>query len=140
MEFLKAFVLDGTEHKLNILWENEEPLFRAKEIGKVLGMVNIRETIKNYDENERVVRIIDSSNGEQETTFLTECGLYRLLMASRKPAARAIEQIHPITGEVVQRFVSMVDITKSIRVARASLQDAITNSHILKGFVWRYAQ
>lgn len=78
MEFLKAFVLDGTEHKLNILWENDEPLFRANEVGKVLGIVNIRTSIKSFDDTEKVVHPMYTLGGEQETTFLTETGLYRL--------------------------------------------------------------
>lgn len=92
MEFLKAFVLDGTEHKLNILWENDEPLFRANEVGKVLGIVNIRTSIKSFDDTEKVVHPMYTLGGEQETTFLTETGLYRLLTVSKKPAARPFQK------------------------------------------------
>lgn len=92
MEIFKAFVLDGTEYNFNILWENDEPLFRANEIEKVLGFTNIRVTIKSFDNTEKVVRKAYSRGGEQETTFLTECGLYKLLMISRKPAVRPFQK------------------------------------------------
>ena len=38
MDILKAFVLNGYEHNINILWDDNKPLFRASEITKVLDM------------------------------------------------------------------------------------------------------
>ena len=45
--------------------------FKALDIGKVLGILNIRQSIKNYDEDdERVVRkVYDLKGCEQDTIF-----------------------------------------------------------------------
>jgi prophage antirepressor-like protein len=93
MEIFKAFTLDGMEHNVHILWENDEPLFRAKEIGRVLDITNIFTSLKSFDDTEKVLRsTYHIHGGEKDTTFLTECGLYKLLMISRKPAARPFQK------------------------------------------------
>ena len=58
MNILQAFVLNGTSHEINILWENEKPYFRASEIGKILQMTNIRATLngKNFDKDEKTIK------------------------------------------------------------------------------------
>mgnify|MGYP000029070680 FL=1 len=52
----------------------EEPLFKAKDIGQLLEMSNIREVIKNFNERQKVVSLTDTLGREQNTTFLTEQG------------------------------------------------------------------
>ena len=49
MDILKAFVLDGKEHNINILWKDEKPLFRASEIGNILDIKDIHTSIRNFD-------------------------------------------------------------------------------------------
>jgi prophage antirepressor-like protein len=92
LDVLKAFVMNGETYEVDIVWEGSRPLFRASDIGTVLGMVNIRATMQGYDEDEKVVVSIDSLGGKQATTFLTERGLYRLLMQSRKAVARPFQK------------------------------------------------
>jgi len=54
--------------------------FKASDVGKILDIVNIRTSIINFDEDEKVVRTTYSSNGgNPETIFLTSQGVYRLL-------------------------------------------------------------
>jgi prophage antirepressor-like protein len=54
--------------------------FTASDIGKALHLTNIRASIQNYDEDEQVVRkAYDLRGCEQDTTFLTSQGVYRLL-------------------------------------------------------------
>ena len=56
--------------------------FKASDIGKALGIVNIHSTIQNYeDEDERVIRkAYDTEKRMQHTSFLTSQGVYRLLL------------------------------------------------------------
>ena len=49
MDILQAFVLNGINHNINILWKDNKPLFRASEIAKVLDMKNIRPSISDFD-------------------------------------------------------------------------------------------
>ena len=52
-------------------------MFRASDIGVVLELSNIRATIVDFDESEKVVNKVDTLGGNQDVTFLTEKGLYR---------------------------------------------------------------
>ena len=92
MDILKAFVLNGKDYNINILWQDGKPLFRANEIGNILEITNVRTSITSFDHDEKVVRITSTLGGPQETVFLTESGLYRLLMCSRKPVARPFQK------------------------------------------------
>jgi hypothetical protein len=92
MDILKAFSLLDTEYQINIQGTLEDPLFQANQIGKLLGIVNIRDTIKDFSENEKGVGLTDTLGGKQETIFLTEYGLYRLLGRSRKPIAHKFQE------------------------------------------------
>jgi prophage antirepressor-like protein len=93
MDILKIFNLYDNEIKINIIGTVENPLFQANQIGKLLGLKNIRSTIENFDKDEKmVVDSIYSAGGKQKTTFLTEIGLYRLLGMSRKEEARIFQK------------------------------------------------
>ena len=63
--------------------------FRASDIGKALGIVNIHSAIQNFDEDERVIRkAYDTEKRIQDTIFLPSQGVYRLLFNSKKPEAK----------------------------------------------------
>jgi prophage antirepressor-like protein len=92
MDILQAFVLDNTTHNVAIKWADDKPLFRASEIGDILEIKNVRTSIKNFDLDEKQVLIVYTNGGERENIFLTEQGVYRLLMLSRKPIARPFQK------------------------------------------------
>jgi prophage antirepressor-like protein len=92
MDILKAFSLLDVEYHINIQGTLENPLFQANQIGKLLGISNIREGLRDFSSNEKVVTKSDSNGGSQETNFLTEFGLYRLLGRSRKPIAHKFQE------------------------------------------------
>lgn len=87
---VKAF----ENNPIAILQEDNENkkmyFFKAADIGKALGIVNIHSTIQNYeDEDERVIRkAYDTEKRVQDTTFLTSQGVYRLLYNSKKDIAK----------------------------------------------------
>jgi len=103
MDILKAFKLVNEEIEINIQGSLDEPLFQANQIGKLLEISNIRENLRDFDDNEKVVSLSDTIKGIQKTIFLTELGLYRLLGRSRKPIAG-----------VFQKW--MVNILKELRI------------------------
>ena len=78
MEILKAFVQDSKQYNITILWENDESLFRASDIGELLDIKKIYSSITYYDEDEKVIRNINTNGGNQDVIFLTEEGLYKL--------------------------------------------------------------
>ena len=92
MDILKAFKLVNEEIEINIQGSLDEPLFQANQIGKLLEISNIRENLRDFDDNEKVVGLTDTIKGIQKTIFLTELGLYRLLGRSRKPIAGVFQK------------------------------------------------
>jgi prophage antirepressor-like protein len=48
--------------------------------------------IRDFDHDEKVLLQMQTLGGTQETTFLTEFGLYRLLGRSNKPVAKIFQK------------------------------------------------
>jgi prophage antirepressor-like protein len=103
MDILKAFSLVGDDYQVNIQGTHENPLFKAKDIANILELKNIRENLKDFSSDEKVVSLSYSLGGQQETIFLTEIGLYRLIGRSRKPIA-----------QIFQRWI--INVIKEIRI------------------------
>lgn len=80
----------GKEFK--IYGDFENPLFLAKDVAEWIEHSNSRAMLENIDENEKVVRNVYTLGGCQESWFLTEDGLYEVLMLSRKPIAKAFKK------------------------------------------------
>ena len=91
MDIVKAFNTNDLHTEIIIKGTIDEPLFRASDIGVVLELSNIRATIVDFDESEKVVNKVDTLGGTQEVTFLTEKGLYKVLFRSRKPIAQKFQ-------------------------------------------------
>jgi prophage antirepressor-like protein len=68
------------------------PLFKANDIGNLLEIKKIRNTIDDFDKDEAYTMGISDSLGRlQQTNMLTERGLYKVLMISRKPIAKQFQ-------------------------------------------------
>ena len=103
MDIVKAFNTNDLHTEIVIKGTVNDPLFRASDVGVVLEISNIRTSIMDFDESEKVVHSMNTLGGSQEVTFLTEKGLYKVLFRSRKPIA--------------QKFQNWVcDVIKEIRV------------------------
>lgn len=70
----------------------EEPLFLAKDVAEWIDHSNHRVMLETVDEDEKVVRNAYTLGGNQDQWFLTEEGLYEVLMQSRKPIAKAFKK------------------------------------------------
>ena len=93
MEIVKAFNENNMHTNITIKGTIENPLFRASDVGEVLEISNVRQSIHNFDDTEKVVVITTDSIGrEQSVSFLTELGLYQLLFVSRKPIAKIFKK------------------------------------------------
>ena len=88
----KKFKVYGT---LNI------PLFLAKDVASWIEHSNVSSMLKSIDEDEKVLNNVYTLGGTQETWFLTEDGLYEVLMQSRKPIAKQFKkQVKNILKEI----------------------------------------
>jgi prophage antirepressor-like protein len=90
MEIIKTFVNNSS--KLNVYGTFENPLFMGREIGNILNIINIRVQIRNMNSAWKVVRKSDTPGGTQKMTFLTEPGLYYLMMRSDKSEAKMFQK------------------------------------------------
>ena len=91
MEIVKAFNSNNLHTNIVIKGTYNNPLFRASDIGEILEVTSIRSVIRSFDDTEKVVHSMHTLGGEQDVTFLTEKGLYKLLFKSRKPIAEKFQ-------------------------------------------------
>lgn len=72
----------------------EEPLFLAKDVAEWIeyDTSSINKMITNVDDDEKVRKNVPTLGGIQESWFLTENGLYEVLMQSRKPISKQFKK------------------------------------------------
>ena len=69
--------------------EAGEPWFVLKDCMSILDLGNPTETVKMFDDDEfSTTEVIDSIGRRQQAYIISEPGLYRLVMRSRKPEAK----------------------------------------------------
>ena len=66
----------------------DQPLFLAKDVAEMIEHTNPRVMLDVVEEDEKVVNNVYTLGGNQQAWFLTEDGLYEVLMQSRKPIAK----------------------------------------------------
>lgn len=80
------------EKEFRMYGDMENPLFLAKDVANWIEHNKPNEMIKNIDEDEKLKAIITHSGQGREMWFLTEDGLYEVLMQSRKPIAKQFKK------------------------------------------------
>lgn len=70
----------------------ENPLFLAKDVANWIEHSDVSTMLRKVDEDEKVTNNVCTLGGNQEMWFLTEDGLYEVLMQSRKPIAKAFKK------------------------------------------------
>ena len=92
MDIIKAFTLGAVTTDIKIAWSGDDkPLFLAKDVGTVLGLGNIRSSLQGFGDSHTRVHTMDTGNGPRQAVYLTETGLYRLIMRSRKAVAEPFQ-------------------------------------------------
>ena len=80
--------------------ENGDPWFVAKDVCDILGLENSRKATADLDPDERnTVTISDGIPGNPNKTIISEPGLYKLIMRSRKQEAKEFQRW--VTHEVL---------------------------------------
>ena len=126
MDIIKLFVDNADNIEINIKGTIDEPLFQANQIGELLGLKNIRESIRDFDDSQKVVILTDTQGGNQNVIYLTETGLYRFLGMLRKEKAKKFQiWIATVIKEI--RLKDKYELEKS-------LKDSLNNKEIYKGY------
>ena len=83
--------------------EAGEPWFVAKDVCDILGLENSRKATAELDPDEKnTVTISDGIPGNPNKTIISEPGLYKLIMRSRKPGAKEFQRW--VTHEVLPQI------------------------------------
>lgn len=88
----KIVVLKRTEllgHQFSVYGTAEQPLFYATDVADLLKLTNVTDMISRVDEDERSKFNLERGGSGW---FLTEDGLYEVLMQSRKPIAKQFKK------------------------------------------------
>lgn len=89
---VKAYEIDYEQEVLGrsfkVYGTVEEPLFLAKDVAEWIGHTNLTMMLKSVDKDEKLVETMFSAGQRRDVTFVTEDGIYELLMLSRKPIAK----------------------------------------------------
>ncbi len=123
----KISVLKQTEllgRQFNVYGSVEEPLFLAKDIASFIEHSNTSKMLDSVDDDEKTTLTI-SYNGGMTTNqlFVTEDGLYEVLMLSRKPVAKQFKKgVKTILKEIRTKggyITTKEDDTPELIMARA---------------------
>ena len=123
LEIIKQQEVLGKDFK--IYGSVDEPLFLAKDVAEWIEHTNPRMMLLKIDEDEKVVNNVYTPGGPQESWFLTENGLYEVLMQSRKTIAKQfkkevkkiLKQIRQ-TGGYIPTAIQAVPMTDEEIMAR----------------------
>lgn len=97
-----------------------EPWFVAVDVCGVLGVLNSRDAIARLDDDEKDdVGIADAIGRMQKTSIISEPGLYKLIMLSRKPEAKPFQRW--VTHEVC-KSLSRTDLQGMPPFGRVSVR------------------
>lgn len=109
------------DKEIDVWGSVEQPLFRAKDVASWLLIKNVSDLVKRVDNDE--VHRFNLGSLQGETWFLTEDGLYEVLMQSRKPIAKQFKKgVKAILHEIRTKggyIASSVNDTPEAIMARA---------------------
>ena len=130
---------------LTVYGDFENPLFLAKEVAEWIEHSQVVRMLQNIDDDEKVMNIVHTPGGNQETWFLTEDGVYEVLMQSRKPIAKQFKkEVKTILKSIRKHgYYSVKDDETKAKLMRAhamelnaqtrafnSLMKSIDNKHL----------
>lgn len=98
MKQLKTF--NYQSHQIRTVEQDGEPWFVLKDVCEVLGIGNHKMTAQRLDGDEvSLADLTDSIGRNQETTVISESGLYNVILRSDKPEAKPFRKW--VTSEVL---------------------------------------
>lgn len=115
--------------EFTIYGDFENPLFLAKDVAEVIEVDNVSDLMTRVDDDEKVlmntIGLTDTiQTGNPNKWFLTENGLYEVLMQSRKPIAKEFKQGVKTILKEIRRNGSYYSSPKDYVAALRALADA----------------
>ena len=95
---LAKFTFENNE--LRVMYEEDEPLFVASDLAKILGYRDAAHLTRMLDEDEvKGYKKVGTLGGEQQMVAITESGVYHAVFKSQRLEAKAVRRW--VTGEVL---------------------------------------
>jgi len=91
MEMSNIITKQFRENNVRILGDAENPLFCAKDVCTILGLENNRRALMTIPLKYREWHIVTSGGQRRKLNFLTEAGLYKLILKSQKKEAEEFQ-------------------------------------------------
>lgn len=109
--------------EIDVYGNAENPLFLAKDVAAWIEHSDVSMMMRNVDDEEKVTSIVCTPEGNQNAWFLTEDGLYEVLMQSRKPQAKQFKK-------------GVKEILKSIRRTGCYSVTNVIKDRVEVGMIW----
>ena len=84
--------LDFEGRNVRMVERDEVPWWVLADVCSAMDIANPRNIAARLDEDEKDVHTVDTPGGQQQTTIITEPGLYAVILQSRKPIARRFDR------------------------------------------------
>lgn len=87
LNILQHFIFKNITHSVTIIQTDKGPMFKAADIGKILGINNMSHATSGFTDNQKGLVSNDTLGGPQKTLCLTVKGVYRVILRARKSIA-----------------------------------------------------
>lgn len=133
---IKVFENNNLEIFKEDINDREFYYFKASDVGKILGISNIRTSIKNFNDDEKVIRKgVDKKGVEQDTIFLTSVGVYKILYNNkkgkqfRKWVSRVLDDVIFNQGKVLKEYITRYEILQlENEILKNQLKNQLNNN------------
>lgn len=85
--------------EIRVVVRDGDPWFVASDVASALCYRNASDAARNLKDHQKGTHIVRTLGGSQKVTIITESGLYKLVLRSRKPEAEEFSDW--VTGEVL---------------------------------------
>lgn len=97
MSAIVPYVFDATPIRVQVV--DGQPWFVAADVCAVLGIAHHLDALARLDDDERGSLLVDTLGGAQRGAAVNESGMWKLVLRSRKPAAKRL--VKWLTSEVL---------------------------------------
>lgn len=91
--------------KVDVYGTAEEPLFLAKDVATWIGHSDVSMMMQQVDDDEKLIQTMLVSGQNRKAWFLTENGLYEVLMQSRKHRGNKVSKKDDTKDETLEEVI-----------------------------------
>ena len=92
IEAVSTLKLEAIDKEFKVYGSVDNPLILAKEVAEWIDNKQATQMVELVDEDEKLKCLVNTSGQNREMWFLTDDGVYEVLMQSRKPVAKAVKK------------------------------------------------